>query len=158
MSAIVTITFSPCIDKSVSVPALVPELKKENEKIKAFGPWDSKTSDYGWLRPQELVIKQFEDQEKDAVYTIELHVMRIGEVAFANNPFELFVDYGFAITARCKAKQTFIIQFSGDSGGYLPTQRALDGGGYSAMANYIGPSGGKVLVNETVTLINSCWA
>ena len=131
---------------------------KDNENIKEFGPWDSKTSDYGWLRPQEIVIRQFENQDKNTVYTIELHVMRIGEAAFANNPFELFVDYGFAITARCRAKQTFIIQFSGDSGGYLPTQRALDGGGYSAMANYIGPSGGQVLVNETIALINSCWA
>ena len=39
----------------------------------------------------------------------------------------------------------------------MPTQRALDGGGYSAMANNIGPAGGKVLVEETVRLINAVW-
>lgn len=130
---------------------------KNNEKTRAFGPWDDKTSDYGWLRPQELVMKQYIDQETKTQYPVELHVMRLGDVAFASNPFELFVDYGFAITGRSRAKQTFIIQFSGDSGGYLPTQRALDGGGYSAMANEIGPPGGEVLVNETVDLINSMW-
>ena len=130
---------------------------KDNEKAKEFGPWDSKTSDFGWLKPQELVLKQYEDQDKETTYSIELHVMRLGEVAFATNPFELFVDYGFAITVRSKARQTFIIQFAGDSGGYLPIARALAGGGYSAMANYIGPSGGQVLVNETVALINSMW-
>ena len=130
---------------------------KENEKIKEYGPWDSKTSDFGWLKPQELVLKQYEEQDKETIYNIELHVIRLGEVAFATNPFELYVDYGFAITSRSKAKQTFLIQFAGDSGGYLPTERALKGGGYSAMANYIGPTGGQVLVNETVKAINSLW-
>jgi len=130
---------------------------KKNEKSKAFGPWDDKTSDYGWLRPQELILQQYADQETKTQYQIELHVMRIGETVFASNPFELFVDYGFAITGRSKAKQTFIVQFSGDSRGYLPTQRALDGGGYSAMANEIGPPGGEILVDKTVELINSMW-
>jgi len=130
---------------------------KENEKSKEFGPWDSKTSDFGWLKPQELVLKQYENQDKESVYSIELHVMRLGEVAFVTNPFELFVDYGFVITGRSRAAQTFIVQFAGDSGGYLPTERALKGGGYSAMANYIGPAGGQVLVEETVVLINSMW-
>lgn len=130
---------------------------KENEKTKEFGPWDDKTSDYGWLRPQEIVLKQYEDQDKETIYSIELHVIRLGEVAFATNPFELFVDYGFAITGRNKAKQIFIVQFSGDSGGYLPTEKAIAGGGYSAMANYIGPTGGQMLVNETVAIINAMW-
>jgi len=130
---------------------------KENEKIKEFGPWDSKTSDFGWLKPMELVLKQYQDQDKDTIYNMELHAIRLGEVAFATNPFELFVDYGFSITGRSKAKQTFLIQFACDSGGYLPIARALEGGGYSAMANYIGSSGGKVLVDETVALINSMW-
>ncbi len=130
---------------------------KDNEQIQPYGPWDSKTSDYGWLRPMEIVVQLYEDKQRADVYDFELHVLRIGDIAIANNPFELFVDYGFAITARSKARQTFIVQFSGDSGGYLPTQRALDGGGYSAMANNIGPTGGKVLVEETLTLMNELW-
>lgn len=130
---------------------------KENEQTQPYGPWDSKTSDYGWLRPMEIVVQQYEDGNRPATYAYELHVLRIHDVVMATNPFELFVDYGFAITARSKAKQTFIVQFSGDSGGYLPTQRALDGGGYSAMANNVGPAGGKVLVEETIALINSMW-
>ena len=109
------------------------------------------------MRPQELVLKQYEEQDKGTIYNIELHVLRLGEVVFVTNPFELFVDYGFAITSRSRAKQTFLIQFAGDSGGYLPTARALEGGGYSAMANYIGPLGGQVLVNESVEAINSMW-
>jgi hypothetical protein len=49
---------------------------------------------------------------------------------------------------------------SGDTGGYLPTKRAVEGKGYrgySAMVNKVGPEGGQVLVDETVDLIDSLW-
>lgn len=130
---------------------------KDNEKVYPYGPWDNKKSDYGWLRPMEIVVAQYEDKQRPLNYEYELHVIRINDIAIASNPFELFVDYGFAITARSRASQVFIVQFAGDSGGYLPTQRALDGGGYSAMANNVGPVGGKVLVEETVSLMNEMW-
>ena len=130
---------------------------KENEKIKEYGPWDSKTSDYGWLKPMEAVLKQYQNQDKDTLYTMELHAVRLGDVAFVSNPFELYTDYGLSISGRNMAKQTFIIQLCGDIGGYLPTERALAGGGYSAMANHIGPGGGDKLVNESVNLINEMW-
>ncbi|MFA5330277.1 MAG: hypothetical protein WC384_20965 [Prolixibacteraceae bacterium] len=130
---------------------------KDNEKVKEYGPWDSKTSDFGWLKPMENVLKQYQNQDSDTIYSMELHVMRLNDVAFATNPFELYVDYGFRIIGRCKAKQTFLVQLCGDTGGYLPTERALPGGGYSAMANHVGPVGGAVLVEETVGLINEMW-
>jgi hypothetical protein len=130
---------------------------KDNEKIMEYGPWDSKTSDYGWLKPMEAVLRQYNDQDKDTVYKMELHVIRLGDVAFASNPFELYTDYGLIITGRSKARQTFIVQLCGDTGGYLPTEEALPGGGYSAMANHIGPEGGQVLVNKTVNMINALW-
>jgi hypothetical protein len=130
---------------------------KDNEKINEYGPWDSKTSDYGWLKPMEAVLRQYKNQDKDTLYTMELHAIRLGDVAFATNPFELYTDYGLRIIGRSRAKQTFVIQLCGDSNGYLPTAIALPGGGYSAMANSIGPDGGNILVNETVNLINDLW-
>jgi hypothetical protein len=46
------------------------------------------------------------------------------------------------------------------TGGYLPTQRALDGGHYSALikSNWVGPEGGQMLVDETVAKINEMFA
>lgn len=129
----------------------------ENEKIMRYGPWDNKNSDYGVIRKKDAVLEQYKTQEKFPVLRTELHIIRLGEVAIASNPFELFVDYGLRIKGRSKAKQTFIVQLSGDYCDYLPTIRALQGGGYSAMANMVGPIGGNVLVNETVELINSLW-
>lgn len=130
---------------------------KENEASREYGPWDNKNSDYGIVRKKDAVIEQYKNQGRKPFYNMELHVLRLGDIAIASNSFELFVDYGFRISARSKAKQTFIVQLSCDYCDYLPTPRALLGGGYSAMANPVGPEGGEVLVNETVALINAMW-
>jgi hypothetical protein len=135
---------------------------KENEKTKVYGPWDNKLSDYGILRKQEALVKQYADQDQHPSYSVELHVIRFGEVIFATNPFELFMEYGFRIEGRSKAKLTFLVQLSsGDYGGYLPTKQAVEGNGYrgyGALVNKVGPEGGQALVNETVRAINDLFA
>lgn len=133
----------------------------DNEKVKSHGPWDNKLSDFGIVKKQEALVKQYELQHENLLYPVEVHVLRLGDVVFATNPFELFADYGFRITGRSKAGQTFIIQLAGgDSGGYLPTKRAVEGEGYrgySAMVNRVGPEGGDILVKETLNIINLLW-
>ena len=90
---------------------------------------------------------------------MELHVLRLGDVAIATNPFELYLDYGVQIKARSRAVQTFLIQLACATAQYLPTERAVRGGHYSAEAvdNTCGPEGGKMLVNRTVEAINALW-
>lgn len=130
---------------------------KENEAVQAFGPWDNKNSDFGVLKINESLLKCSEKQHEHPFYEMELHVLRVGDVVFVTNPFELFSDYGFRIMGRSCAKQTFLVQLCGDWGDYLPTQRAMAGGGYSAMACRVGPEGGTVLVNETVEQIKEVF-
>ncbi|MBO3803836.1 MAG: hypothetical protein JTT11_08235, partial [Candidatus Brockarchaeota archaeon] len=93
-------------------------------------------------------------------YPVELHALRLGEVAMATNPFELFLDYGLRIKARSRALQTFVIQLACDCGMYLPTERAVRAGGYGAevLVSKVGPEGGQILVNRTVDLINGMWS
>lgn len=93
----------------------------------------------------------------DDVNPAEIHVIRLGDIAMATNPFELFLDYGLLIKARSKAILTFLVQLSCHHSGYLPTERAAKGGGYSADNYLVGPEGGYKLVNETVRLINELW-
>ncbi len=97
-------------------------------------------------------------QKDKPTHGIEIHVLRLGDVAIATNPFELFLDFGIQIKARSPALQTFVVQLVGIEG-YVPTQRAVRGGGYSAIAesNTVGPEGGQVLVDRTVELIESLW-
>lgn len=127
-----------------------------NEQIKEYGPWDNKESDFGRLRPAEMILDKYKNPG-NPFYRITMNTIRLGDVAFANNPFELYVNYGLQITAKSKAKQVFVIQLSGDSGGYLPTEEAAKRGGYSAQVTEVGPAGGAVLVKETVAAINALW-
>jgi len=95
--------------------------------------------------------------ETDSVKPIEFHVIRLGDIALATNPFELYLDYGIRIKARSRAALTFLVQLSCQHSGYLPTEKAIRGGGYSADKFIVGPEGGQVLVDETVKRINGLW-
>jgi hypothetical protein len=61
--------------------------------------------------------------------------------------------------ARSPAEQTFVIQLACDSLGYLPTERGVSGGHYSAeiMSNLIGPEGGRQLVERTLEALQGLW-
>jgi hypothetical protein len=111
------------------------------------------------------VVNRFEEQKIDPnpKMEAEIHVLRIGEAVICTNQFELFTDYGIRIQARSKALQTFVIQLTAGIGvsdaSYLATEKAVKGGGYSAViqSNVVTPEGGKILVDRTVELINSLW-
>lgn len=111
------------------------------------------------LEREKGVIRRYEEGDKLPPYAMELHVLRIGAIAIATNPFELYLDYGVQMKSRSPAEQTFLIQLACDSGGYLPTPKAIEGGSYSALpvSNKVGPEGGQVLVDETVQAISSLW-
>jgi hypothetical protein len=113
------------------------------------------------MRWHQTVVDRYERQQSGLVepYETEVHVLRLGDVAIATNEFELFTDFGVQIKARSPAIQTFVIQLAGP-GSYVPTEIAVHGGGYSAIAesNLVGPRGGQELVDQTVGLIRSLWA
>lgn len=109
---------------------------------------------------QGEVLKRRERQQagESLTHPAEVHVIRLGDVAIATNPFELFTQYGIQMKARSKALQTFLIQLAGP-GSYLPTAEAVRGGGYSAIiqSNRVGPEGGQILVDKTVEMTNALW-
>lgn len=113
------------------------------------------------MRWYEVTVERFERQktEPKPTYEMELHVLRLGDIAICTNSFELFTDYGIQMKARSKAVQTFVVQLVGP-GTYLPTEKAVQGGHYSAVvhSSLVGPKGGKILVDRTVDIINSLWA
>jgi len=119
------------------------------------------------------IVDRYLAQQKGSqkTYEMELHVLRLGDMAIATIPFELFLDYGVQIQARSPAVQTFLIQLAATGrqhAYYLPTPRAVAGGAlderpftnYSAtvMSNMVGPEGGQVLVDRTVEAIKALWS
>lgn len=104
-------------------------------------------------------ILRYRAQQESEIYPIETHIVRLGDVAIATNPFELFLDYGNRMKARSKAQQTFIFQLTGGTGGYLPTEKAEKGSHYSAYisSGNVGHEGGDLLVRRTVNEINGMF-
>jgi hypothetical protein len=137
--------------------------RAERDKYEAEMAADPKAADQllAHMTWNNDVVKRYEIQKTNSHphMDVELHVLRIGDVAIGTSEFELFTDYGIRIQARSKALQTFVVQLVGD-GAYLPTEKALKGGGYSAVVQSIstGPEGGQILVDRTVELINGLWA
>jgi len=115
--------------------------------------------DFMKWRVSRALIARYKHQQRDPYYSAEIHLLRLGDVAIATNPFELFLDYGLRIKARSPAEQTLVVQLAADGGGYVPTERAVLGGGYSARIDdgVVGPAGGKVLVDYTVQTIREMW-
>lgn len=104
-------------------------------------------------------IARYRAQQFTETYDTEIHVIRFGDIAIATNPFELFLDYGNRIKARSIAKQTFIMQLTCGQGGYLPTEKAENGGHYSAYisSGNVGHEGGDMMVRKDIDVINKMF-
>jgi hypothetical protein len=118
------------------------------------------TGAYGRMRWNDRVLERFETQRAKGpqTQTVEIHVLRIGEIAIATNPFEYYLDYGIQIKARSPAAQTFLVQLAG-AGTYVPSPRSTLGGGYGSLpaSNPVGAEGGGVLRDRTVELLRAFW-
>lgn len=108
----------------------------------------------------QRIINRYHAQGAEPRLPMEMHVLRIGDIAFASNRFELYMDFQHRIQARSPFEQTFIIQLAGTpgvgGGTYLPTERGIWGRGYSASVycNEVSPQGGQELVEETVKALH----
>lgn len=130
---------------------------KDNPSIKEKPRWYTDiTSTYTKMKRGFSVKDRYEMEKRQPKMPIEVHVIRIGNVVIATNPFELYLDYGMRIKARSQAVQTFLVQLTG-SGSYLPPTRSTLGGSYGAVpaSTLMGPEGGQELVEKTLEMISA---
>jgi len=145
--------------------------RKEMEDIKAekkeLEKWEPKNANEASIKFMSMnrcrrVLDRYKSQGKEPFMREELHMIRLGDIAFATNRFELFLDYGLRIKARSPFVQTFVVQLAAggeNTGTYLPTEKAVKGRGYSAVIydNEIGPEGGQQLVEVTLKTLKELW-
>jgi hypothetical protein len=113
------------------------------------------------------VVRRYDEQQATMAagsrptVPVTVHAIRLGDVAFVTNTFEMFGDYGVRLQSRSPATLTCVVQLAGRGtpGTYLPTARAVVGGGYSAVieSNWVGPAGGRLLVDESVRMLQDLW-
>ena len=133
-----------------------------SEKRGGHGPYDDKTEHFVCIKNVKAVITRYERQDKTPSISFNMNVIRLGDIAIANNPFELYLYYGQNIKARSKAKQTFLVQLSAGASiyaGYLPSPDAEKFGGYGGMIinGQVGSDGGFMLTDITVNEINKLF-
>jgi len=155
------------ITKTINLPRRMvtdEEYKQAKEEIEKWEKKEvntdkEKSYKFVMIRRNKKVIERYHKQKENPFLPMELHVIKLGDIAFATNRFELFLDYGMRIKARSKAVQTFLVQLSNGEGTYLPTEKAVKGKHYGAeiASNLVGPEGGQVLVEETVKEINNLF-
>ena len=119
-------------------------------------------SDYWLKRRYQTTLDRFEAQRSTSPQCeVEMHVVRLGDVAIATNPFELYPEYGMCIQGRSPAGQTVLLSFASPlaSAGYLPTAQAISAGGYSARVESCpcGAEAGQRLVEKTVASIQRAF-
>jgi hypothetical protein len=138
---------------------LKADFEAHPEKMKEPRWYTRLTATYRRMVWNQGVAERFEQQKKEPWMPVIVHVLRLGDLAIATNPFEYYLDYSHQIRARSKAVQTLLIQHVG-SGSYLPTQRAAAGGSYGAVpaSTPVGPEGGRELAEWTIEAINAMWA
>ncbi len=153
--------------RQVDLPARIVTPAEYEAAKKTCEEMDAKKvrglNEWYWRGYQGLIVERYLAQQKGQwkTFPIEMHVLRLGDVAIATNPFELFLDYGVQIQARSAAPQTILIELASPAGyaGYVPTPRAVQAGGYSAevLVNMVGPEGGQALVDRTVEAIGELF-
>ena len=116
--------------------------------------------DLGRLQVHLGVLGRAHLQEQVDILDSEVHIIRLGTVAIATNPFEPFLTYGNQIKARSAAEQTFLVQLANGSEGYIPTAEAEVHGHYSAFigSGQVGHQGGEQMVRETLQNIRQMFA
>ena len=133
----------------------------EDPNIKRTPRWYfDVTNAFGQMNWHRNVVRRYEEQQAGSGLSIpaEVHILRLGEIAIATNPFEYYLDYGIQIKVRSPATQTFLIQLTRAST-YLPSPRSIAGGSYGSIpGSYkVGPEGGQQLAEYTVDMIRSLW-
>ena len=158
----------------VILPVRLVTRAEYDEAVAKLDEWEARPADRGdldacshrhvMIRRCQQTIERYQTQNGSMHYPTDVHVLRLGDVAIATNPFELFLDYGLRMKSRAVAPQTFVVQLCGSGHAesracYLPTERAAAARSYGAevVDNVVGPAGGQMLVDRTVELISNLW-
>lgn len=137
------------------------QVAEYEQQFAALGQSDVLDAQYSSLRSRIAWCRRAIDRYENPPSSIpsEVHVIRLGDIAFVTAPFEYYLDYGDRIKGRSPALQTFIVQLAG-GGSYLATERAAQGLSYGAVppSCRVSPTGGQQIVDASVATLLGMFA
>ena len=84
-----------------------------------------------------------------------LSAVKIGDLVFAGVDGEPFTEIGNRICEASPFKSTVLCCLTNGSGGYVPTTKSYEEGGYEACSSALKPGGDDILVNGMLDLLKS---
>ena len=122
------------------------------DKDESVGSMDRATA-YGTV----LLHEGFAENPVDVV---PVHAIRIGDVAIATQPCELYCQFGLDIKRRSPAPITAVVGIADGYGGYCPTTYGIIGGGYSGEPlswTRLAADAGYRITDTAARLAHSLW-
>ncbi len=86
-------------------------------------------------------------------FTFTLSAIKLGELVFAGIGGEPFTEIGNRICQNSPFKNTILCCLTNNSGGYIPTSKAYDEGGYEARGAMLKRGSDDILVNGMTELL-----
>ncbi len=83
-----------------------------------------------------------------------LSAIKMGEFVFAGIGGEAFTEIGNRIYEASPFKTTILSCITNSAGGYIPTRKAYDEGGYEARSSALKPGGDDIIVNGMIELLS----
>ncbi|NPV09786.1 MAG: hypothetical protein HPY83_17730 [Anaerolineae bacterium] len=96
----------------------------------------------------------------DGPQEAEVQVLRLGDLAIASNPGEMFTQWGLKIKRESAAPHTFVAELTNGWVGYLLDPGGFEEGGYEASPGpwtQVGEEAGAILSQAAIRLIARLW-
>lgn len=132
--------------------------KKKLSEIKEPGPEERSTRAMVWWA--EDTLRMLESGKAPASFETEIQAIKIGPAILAGVGGELFSEIGRILRQKC-GPETFILGYTNDMIGYIPTAEAFGEGGYEPSGAYryygtfpFAPNVGTIVEKEIVNIVN----
>jgi len=160
-----TVTLSAA-SKLIGLPLVPPDISEvrrtlevNEAKLESANTQGSELVEARFLTDwAERILKKLSDEPEMKLNT-EIQVIKLGNIALACNPSELFTEFALKIKQRSKMN-TFNVGYANDFVGYIPDRGDFERGGYAAARvplicdNFLFEVDvGDVLVEEMINLI-----
>jgi len=94
-------------------------------------------------------------KDPDKPYTIEIQVLRIGDLAIVGLTGEICVELGLRIKRELSQQKIWVNGYTNKGGGYLPPASYFPDGGYEVDRSRVSPAAEDILVENVLELVKS---